>query len=358
MTEQDRPHVDVTKVENIIHHHLNSTRIFNSTFDHLLLFLQPDPFANEDPITASALESALAQPLAALTATVNRLLSAIGQDTPLSTQRGVDRLNAAGKTIARAREHLDANSVHAIGEAGAIISDVIGQFRATRVPVKHEYFKDITRHTNDVLRICCLYDLRIAKQMTDSSNYELRIALRHLRGEQFDEFSSIHEVHPVVEQLIEHWRPIAASRNIQVEFTSHTDDARVAAPLRDLNTAISNLLDNAIKYTGRLHHTSKHDHLWIRVILRSTPHTVSLAIESWGTPLTEEEVRNGTVFEHGRRGHFVNTAQTPGSGTGLHFAKEFAINHGGDIHIDTTPVHVGGAPVPMTTTFTLILPRR
>jgi signal transduction histidine kinase len=361
MSDQDRLHIDVDKVKSIIHHHLNSTRIFNTTFDHIVRFLHPDPFEKYSSVTVEALLEVFAGPLQDLDGWLRRIAAAAAdQQFSPEVHDALKRIATAQDALSRARADLDPNALHTFGEAGAIIADALDTLRNLDAPIKNkkDLVKETRKHTDAVLRICCLYDVRIAKQMTDASNDSLRIVLRHLNGERLDAFTEIHDLGIVVSNLVEEWRGIAAQQGIELRFKNHAFQTRVAAPLYELQTMVKNLLDNAIKYTGKLHHTSKHPRLWVTITLRALSSNVTLDVESWGTPITEEELRTDALFEPGKRGYYADLSGIAGSGMGLTDVRKLATRNKGHVQINTTRALRTGetATRPETTTITLVLP--
>jgi signal transduction histidine kinase len=122
--------------------------------------------------------------------------------------------------------------------------------------------------------------------------------------------------------------------------------------------ALGNLLDNAIKYTGELSSNSEHDHTWIEVRVDSTDKDVSVEVESWGVPITDEEKRGDFLTTLGYRGWFARQTPVEGSGTGLADVKGFAEKSGGRFLFESPSVSKTSRRVFTTTTVKLILPRK
>lgn len=117
------------------------------------------------------------------------------------------------------------------------------------------------------------------------------------------------------------WAPRALARGIEMQFTAVPEDAPVfingdADLLRE---AISNLLDNAVKY-----HAAETGSIHLRVSERPTP---CIEIEDDG-PGIAAELRSQMLrrFVRGERGE--------GSGLGLAIALEIARMHRGDLHLE------------------------
>ena len=117
---------------------------------------------------------------------------------------------------------------------------------------------------------------------------------------------------------------------------------RVAAPIGEAlaRTVVSNLLDNALKYTpdgGR-----------VRLRVEGTPHEAILDVTDTGIGLSEED--RGRVFERFFRAPSGHSHTAEGSGLGLAVAQAIARAHGGEIHANSPGLGQGS-------TFTARLPR-
>jgi signal transduction histidine kinase len=112
----------------------------------------------------------------------------------------------------------------------------------------------------------------------------------------------------------------------------------VVADRKRLTTMLTNLLDNAIKYSpagGDIDVDCEHDDRVARVLIRD--HGIGINAEQAHMLFT-------------RFGRLVTpeTSHIRGTGLGLYLARETARLHGGDIQVDSTP---GGG-----STFTVVLP--
>jgi signal transduction histidine kinase len=104
-----------------------------------------------------------------------------------------------------------------------------------------------------------------------------------------------------------------------------------------LQRVISNVIDNAIKYTAPGGQ--------VRVSLQAESEWVSLIVEDTGVGIPAEELPR--IFQRFFRGD--RSRSTPGVGLGLNLAMAFVRAHGGDITVRSN-VGVG-------TSFTIVLPR-
>ncbi len=106
-------------------------------------------------------------------------------------------------------------------------------------------------------------------------------------------------------------------RNIEV---SAEEDILITGDKLLLQLAINNLLDNAIKYSG------KRDLIKIKVFLSNKKMILQVIDEGAGISLTDKK----NIFEKYFRGAQM---QTKGTGLGLYLTKEIVKQHHGDIHM-------------------------
>ena len=104
-----------------------------------------------------------------------------------------------------------------------------------------------------------------------------------------------------------------------------------------LQRAVSNLIDNAVKFTPA------GGHVLIRVT--GTPGLVAIAIVDDGPGLEAKD--QGRIFERFYRGD--RSRSTPGNGLGLSLVKAVVKAHAGEITVQSTPGR--------GCTFTISLPR-
>lgn len=144
-------------------------------------------------------------------------------------------------------------------------------------------------------------------------------------------------VHEVVTEAIDHVEPAATARDIRFE-TGSLDDLEVMGFRRQLITAFTNLLDNAVKYSepgGAILITGGTDR--DRVI-------VSVADRGMGIPRRDL----GRIFERFYRVDQARSRDTGGTGLGLSIVRHVVQNHRGEIEVTSREGR--------GTTFTLLLP--
>jgi signal transduction histidine kinase len=157
----------------------------------------------------------------------------------------------------------------------------------------------------------------------EDSRLQLRLERQELAG--------------VLEEAAERIRPLAAATH-RILLDSDPESVPVLADHDRLLTIVTNLLDNAVKYSpagGR-----------VDVTLRVRAGTAVISVRDHGLGIAAADLPK--LFT--RFGRIVTAANShiPGTGLGLYFAREIAQMHGGDITVESEE----GAG----STFTLTLP--
>lgn len=103
---------------------------------------------------------------------------------------------------------------------------------------------------------------------------------------------------------------------------------RVVGDATALQSAIQNLISNAIKYGG--------DARWVRVSARALTHKATrITVEDRGLGIATEDRKH--IFEPFYRGREAVSRQIQGSGLGLHLVQRIVSAHGGTVNVDSEP---------------------
>ncbi len=133
----------------------------------------------------------------------------------------------------------------------------------------------------------------------------------------------------------------AAQAAVDVQVELAPDVPALVGDAGALQSAVQNLIGNAIKYAG--------EDRWVRVTVSTTRtprREVRIAVEDHGGGLDAEEQR--LVFEPFFRGKAAIANQVKGSGLGLSLVRRIAEAHGGRVELVSSPAH--------GSTFTICLP--
>ena len=145
-------------------------------------------------------------------------------------------------------------------------------------------------------------------------------------------------VHTVVGQAIEHVRPAADLRSVQLRLGDVPRSWTVLGDRRQLVSALTNLLENAVKYSevGSA----------VELTVGTDGHAIELAIADHGIGIPSRDLDR--IFERFYRVDRGRGRDTGGTGLGLSIVRHVASNHGGEIRVES--VEGEGS------TFTLRLP--
>ena len=137
-----------------------------------------------------------------------------------------------------------------------------------------------------------------------------------------------HPIGTLLKKCCKRYHYLAKSRGIEVrESVSQDCFVRSSFDWSQLEVAIHNLLDNAIKYS----HSNQVVH--VAASLDRGKSVYSVRIDSFGVGIAEEEWE--AIFEKFRRGRIMKDPRRfiPGTGIGLTVARRIARDHGGDVKL-------------------------
>ena len=141
----------------------------------------------------------------------------------------------------------------------------------------------------------------------------------------------------VIEDAVQAMRPLMSEEH-RFAVTTQRDSVAVVADRRRLTTMLTNLIDNAIKYSpaGGT----------IEIGCGDDGRAASIVVRDHGIGINAEQAH--LLFSRFGRLVTPETSHIRGTGLGLYLARETARLHGGDIVVTATP---GGG-----STFTVVLP--
>lgn len=144
--------------------------------------------------------------------------------------------------------------------------------------------------------------------------------LSRVEGTGKQRFETV-RVSRLVEEGLARQRPVAKERGIAIEVAA--SDEEMTADPGQIVSALSNLLDNAIKYSdpgSSVTLRAELDGTWVRFIVRD--HGI-------GIPARDHE----RIFERFYRVDRARSRDTGGTGLGLAIVRHVALNHGGDVTV-------------------------
>jgi two-component system sensor histidine kinase SenX3 len=135
----------------------------------------------------------------------------------------------------------------------------------------------------------------------------------------------------VVSDVVQDLEAVAGSRDVDLVAEPVEPEIRVAGDGRQLRTMLSNLVDNAIKYSfpdeakgGRA-----------TVTVRAEAHDRTVVIEVFDEGIGIPEAHIERIFERFYRVDRARSRETGGTGLGLSIVRHIARNHHGDVAVES-----------------------
>ena len=147
------------------------------------------------------------------------------------------------------------------------------------------------------------------------------------------------DVEACLREAVEHFKLSAEQRQGWIYLSCEAGDYAIEGDTIQFKSALTNLIDNAIKYSL--------DAPQISVKLDQSNEQYIIQVKDRGIGMDEDTKRQ--VFDRFYRATKGNIHDVKGHGLGLSFVKEIVEKHGGSIQMEST-LHAG-------TTFTLVLPK-
>ena len=143
----------------------------------------------------------------------------------------------------------------------------------------------------------------------------------------------------VIAEVIDRTRTTSSAKNIEVVYTG-PKGATVYGSDSQVATAVTNLVENAIAYSG--------EDTKVEITMRQADDWVEIDVADQGIGIAPHDVDR--IFERFYRADQARSRSTGGTGLGLAIVKHIATNHGGRVDVTST---LGDG-----STFTLRLPAR
>jgi two-component system phosphate regulon sensor histidine kinase PhoR len=204
----------------------------------------------------------------------------------------------------------------------ALSSEVLSDPNIVREPERLREYARIIRSENERLRTQVERVLQLST--LDKGSVELK-------RETVD-------LHALVKDVAGHFKLQLHERNTTLGLNLNATSFRVVGDRVHLTNALTNLMDNALKY-GK-------DGGQITLSTRSKGNEFLLSVKDQGIGIRKEDVKH--IFERFYRVHTGNVHNVKGFGLGLHYVREIAQAHGGGVSVLSEPG--------LGSTFTLSLP--
>jgi len=204
----------------------------------------------------------------------------------------------------------------------ALSSEVLSDPHIIEEPDRLREYAKIIRSENERLRIQVERVLQLSTLEKDTVD---------LKTESID-------LHVVAQKVAEHFRIPLQERNATLQLDLQAEKAMVRGDRVHLTNALTNLVDNALKYGP--------DGSTIRLVTKNDTNELSISVIDRGIGIRKEDLKH--IFERFYRVHTGNVHNVKGFGLGLHYVQHIAQAHGGRIQVSSE--------VDKGSTFTLTLP--
>jgi two-component system sensor histidine kinase SenX3 len=129
----------------------------------------------------------------------------------------------------------------------------------------------------------------------------------------------------IVGQAVELLRSLADSADVRLDVDTPPRDLAVPGDRRDLVSAVSNLVENAIKYSER--------GSLVQVRVSAEPNAVEIAVIDQGVGIPARDLER--IFERFYRVDRARSRLTGGTGLGLSIVRHIAVNHSGSVRVES-----------------------
>ena len=205
------------------------------------------------------------------------------------------------------------NMTHELKTPLATISLAIDAVRNEKVyndKEKFQYFTGIIKEEN--------------KRMNKHVETILQAALMEKQELQLN-FKKLH-LHDIVKNVLDNYELQLKEKMGRVVFLLNAKNDLISADEIHFTNMVSNLIDNAIKYSK--------DNPVIKVTTHSSNKLVVLSVEDNGIGMTKENAKR--IFEKFYRAHTGNVHNVKGFGLGMSYVKTVIDAHKGKIKVDST----------------------
>jgi signal transduction histidine kinase len=131
----------------------------------------------------------------------------------------------------------------------------------------------------------------------------------------------------VVEDVVAEFEPQVAASGRRIELTKAISPIPIRADAEALALAVSNLIDNALKYSPG------QPAIWVECGREGDAVAIRVRDKGMGIPAAEQ----ATIFQKFVRGSEAVAAQVKGTGVGLSMVRHIVRAHGGRVRVQSTP---------------------
>jgi len=204
------------------------------------------------------------------------------------------------------------NMTHEFKTPLATISLAVDALRNDKVhsdKTKWQYFNNIIKEENK--RMNKHVETILQAALMEKQEFKLNLVSLHL--------------HELIYNVTKNFQLQLQEKNSKIEYLLNAGNDVIEADEVHFSNVISNLIDNAIKYSK--------ENLIIKIITHSTEKFVVLQIQDNGIGMSKETVKR--VFEKFYRAHTGNLHNVKGFGLGMSYVKSVIDEHKGKIKVES-----------------------
>ena len=208
------------------------------------------------------------------------------------------------------------NMTHELKTPLATISLAVDALKNERVigdKEKTNYFTNIIKEEN--------------KRMNKHVESILQAALIEKQEELKMHKETLH-ANDIIEQVVEIYQLQIKQKKGEIILNLNAQNDLIDADENHFGNMVSNLIDNAIKYS------KEEEHLQLKISTQNNDNVLKIIIEDNGIGMNKETVKR--IFEKFYRAHTGNVHNVKGFGLGMSYVKSVLEAHKGSIKIDST----------------------
>lgn len=217
------------------------------------------------------------------------------------------------KKLSQIKSDFINNMTHEFKTPLATISlavDALGNEKVQNNKEKSSYFTKIIKEENNRMN----KHVETILQAAFIEKQELKLNL------------SLLNVHEMIEQVMDNFKLQLNDKNAQFQLLLNAKNDHISGDEVHFSNLISNLVDNAIKYSA--------DNLFIKISTHSTRNYLVIKIEDNGIGMSKESTKR--IFEKFYRAHTGNLHNVKGFGLGMSYVKTVIDAHKGKIKVEST----------------------
>ena len=169
---------------------------------------------------------------------------------------------------------------------------------------------------------------RLADHLVEESHRAVRTIDDLLKLSQIESArpgDGVVDLSTVIETAIGRGRSVDAGRGVQISTFDAPESVRIRGDERQLVSAVGNLVENAVKYSG------PDDVVQVRVRVDDNAVEIMVADQGIGIPARDLD----RIFERFYRVDKARSRETGGTGLGLSIVRHVATNHGGEVLVSS-----------------------